>query len=189
MKLREKTMSRYKEYYQKNSIKVREKRRERYCNEIDKERARWQTSWFFRFFKMDKCLLCDKTNFLEFHHLNYDNPFNVTVLCKSCHKLIHSNKIKLLNSIELSIKLKPIEPKVCNFCKAEKNIEIHHIDGNRKNNKLENLITVCRSCHFKLDDRINNIPKETIGVNYGYKNKKEEYELNRLSNGRWNKWS
>jgi len=25
--------------------------------------------------------------------------------------------------------------------------DVHHIDGNKDNNKMENLITVCRSCH------------------------------------------
>jgi len=26
--------------------------------------------------------------------------------------------------------------------------EVHHIDANRKNNELDNLILLCRSCHF-----------------------------------------
>lgn len=30
----------------------------------------------------------------------------------------------------------------------------HHIDENKKNNKPENLVTVCRSCHRKLHSRV-----------------------------------
>lgn len=30
------------------------------------------------------------------------------------------------------------------------NLHVHHIDKNPKNNRLENLITLCRSCHQKL---------------------------------------
>jgi len=29
-------------------------------------------------------------------------------------------------------------------------LAVHHIDGNRKNNEMENLITLCDSCHRKL---------------------------------------
>lgn len=32
-----------------------------------------------------------------------------------------------------------------------RDITIHHIDGNKKNNSLDNLITLCLSCHGKED--------------------------------------
>jgi len=39
----------------------------------------------------------------------------------------------------------------CPFCKTTKNIEMHHIDGNKYNNQgPENYITVCRSCHMRI---------------------------------------
>lgn len=34
----------------------------------------------------------------------------------------------------------------CLFCHDKANI-IHHLDKNRKNNSLDNLIAVCKSCH------------------------------------------
>lgn len=47
----------------------------------------------------------------------------------------------------------------CTICGSEKNLSIHHIDksgsGNNPNNKLDNLLTVCHSCHHQkmhLDD-------------------------------------
>lgn len=36
----------------------------------------------------------------------------------------------------------------CELCGATKNIGIHHLDGNKKNNELSNLISVCQSCHI-----------------------------------------
>lgn len=42
---------------------------------------------------------------------------------------------------------------VCNYTAKDifdRKIIIHHLDGNRKNNKLDNLITLCRSCHMAI---------------------------------------
>jgi len=33
------------------------------------------------------------------------------------------------------------------FCNSKNNLEIHHIDMNRDNNKLSNLIALCSKCH------------------------------------------
>ena len=41
-------------------------------------------------------------------------------------------------------------PKVCELCGSDRNIDVHHKDGNHLNNSFDNLITVCRSCHLKL---------------------------------------
>ena len=43
-------------------------------------------------------------------------------------------------------------PKLCSMCGATKNLYVHHKDQNRMNNKIENLIIVCRSCHCKIHD-------------------------------------
>lgn len=40
--------------------------------------------------------------------------------------------------------------KVCELCGATKSIDVHHKDGDYKNNSLDNLMIVCRSCHMKL---------------------------------------
>lgn len=41
-------------------------------------------------------------------------------------------------------------PKVCKRCGAKDRriLAIHHLDRNRKNNKLSNLIYLCHNCHF-----------------------------------------
>lgn len=40
----------------------------------------------------------------------------------------------------------------CYLCDDGEGIQVHHIDGDRGNNDLENLIPVCRSCHQKIHD-------------------------------------
>jgi hypothetical protein len=37
--------------------------------------------------------------------------------------------------------------KACALCHYTTNIEIHHKNGDRYDNRLENLMPVCRSCH------------------------------------------
>ena len=47
--------------------------------------------------------------------------------------------------------LKGILPCCCSFCdeKNIKRLQIHHIDKNRLNNKMNNLMVLCRPCHLK----------------------------------------
>lgn len=39
----------------------------------------------------------------------------------------------------------------CEKCGSINNLDIHHIDGNWKNNNLDNLMCLCRSCHTKYE--------------------------------------
>lgn len=52
----------------------------------------------------------------------------------------------------------------CQFCNADKNLIIHHLDGSGNsdtpNNEMDNLVTLCRKCHARLHqyiDTFNNI--------------------------------
>lgn len=49
-------------------------------------------------------------------------------------------------SVIIRAKIKPI----CKICghKDKRVIEVHHIDKNRKNNSINNLVWLCRNCHF-----------------------------------------
>lgn len=38
----------------------------------------------------------------------------------------------------------------CYFCNSNRGLGVHHIDENRKNNILDNLIILCKSCHKKI---------------------------------------
>ncbi len=38
----------------------------------------------------------------------------------------------------------------CGWCEDERILEVHHIDENRDNNELDNLIILCPTCHRKI---------------------------------------
>lgn len=40
--------------------------------------------------------------------------------------------------------------KICEICTSNIMIEVHHIDKNRSNNQIDNLLVVCRKCHRKI---------------------------------------
>lgn len=40
--------------------------------------------------------------------------------------------------------------KKCVVCGSTRNIDVHHIDKDFRNNTAENLMIVCRSCHMKI---------------------------------------
>lgn len=37
----------------------------------------------------------------------------------------------------------------CEECSSNFDLQVHHIDHNRENNSLSNLLTLCRNCHWK----------------------------------------
>ena len=38
----------------------------------------------------------------------------------------------------------------CEICNYDEILDVHHIDKNRKNNKINNLIVLCPNCHAKI---------------------------------------
>ena len=50
-------------------------------------------------------------------------------------------------------------PNFCSLCgfSEEYAIEVHHIDRNRKNNDLENLVVVCANCHRGIHKKVPSI--------------------------------
>lgn len=50
----------------------------------------------------------------------------------------------------------------CELCEWDKTIEVHHIDGNRENNDLKNLIVLCPNCHSLTKSYKHNISEEIV---------------------------
>lgn len=80
--------------------------------------------------------------------------------CGSCCKYQHLNynwnngNSKLPYSKNWTKKFKEIirerDNNMCRSCGLENDLLIHHIDTNKLNSDLKNLITLCRSCHHKI---------------------------------------
>jgi len=56
--------------------------------------------------------------------------------------------------------------KKCDRCGATENILVHHKDGNRLNNKEENLQVLCRKCHSKIHNEMFKIERKFVGQGY-----------------------
>lgn len=42
------------------------------------------------------------------------------------------------------------KPRVCAVCGEDSTVEVHHVDGNRANNSIQNLLAVCSDCHTSI---------------------------------------
>jgi len=64
---------------------------------------------------------------------------------------------------------KMTKPIKCKWCRKQLVQEIHHIDGNPRNNKPDNLIALCGTCHNRATNR--EITKEQLWKRLGIKKK------------------
>jgi len=66
-------------------------------------------------------------------------------------------------------KEKMYQPRKCRWCRKNPAQEIHHIDGNPHNNKPDNLIALCGTCHNRVTN--GEITKERLWKRLGIKKK------------------
>ena len=65
---------------------------------------------------------------------------------------------------------------VCEVCGYAENLELHHINGDHFDNRLENLQILCPNCHAKTDNyRGRNTSKNSTPQSLAKKNAKEHY--------------
>lgn len=50
-------------------------------------------------------------------------------------------------------KIKRDRGNVCEKCGNSEHLDLHHKDKNRRNNELDNIEVLCRSCHMKTRDK------------------------------------
>lgn len=53
------------------------------------------------------------------------------------------------HSLHMAVKLRDRE--ICRLCSSNKNLHVHHADFDGKNHSMNNLITLCASCHRKVE--------------------------------------
>lgn len=58
----------------------------------------------------------------------------------------------------------------CQVCGFNIIIQVHHIDGNRKNNQIDNFVLLCPNCHFSLHHAsyVLNKEEENNGNNFRF---------------------
>jgi len=122
-----------------------------------------RTSWNAGTAKVYTCVMCKKT-------FTYKDTRGTMVCSKDCHK-------KYLSMIRIG-KLNPrfnngwrqyhrFKKNIdyCEKCnKKDCKLEVHHKDGNNRNNEMDNLIKVCRYCHMEIDGRFKNLDYHNSGT-------------------------
>lgn len=105
------------------------------------------------------------------YNINYvGNQFRKgkTRLEQITHYTDYTEKGKFITSSSLRIKLikQKVKEEKCEICNLDRwmdkpiPLELHHIDGNRFNNKLENLQVLCSNCHMQ-SHNYSNVKKPT----------------------------
>ena len=65
--------------------------------------------------------------------------------------------------------------KMCLFCESKQFLCLHHKDGDKRNNKIDNLMCLCTSCHFNLHSNFKiYYNKEDIQVVHSVQKLKDE---------------
>jgi len=99
------------------------------------------------------CAVCKKTDNKHLQEFRY--------ICKPCLKKQKRKEReailqkKLKNSFSHNRKIVFKKSKECYFCKSKKHLHVHHLDKNRNNNAVENLMVLCISCHFLVHRQMN----------------------------------
>lgn len=84
------------------------------------------------------------------------NP-GVIKIKRSCDNILQMNSKASSAQLRRALKEKNIEYK-CNQCNIDSwnnkklTLQIHHIDGNNKNNVVENLVFLCPNCHSQTEN-------------------------------------
>lgn len=102
--------------------------------------------------------------------------------CRTCK----TNGHDIINWLSIKKTIKIRDNYTCQICGVNKRLHVHHKDKNRWNNKLENLITLCNSCHLSQHGKNFEKPIEIKVQKYGtrliYESSKEEIKIRKFKN-------
>ena len=92
---RAKNPEKMKEFHKRSYVKNREKRlkykKEHYCKNKERYAICARLNYLRRkgIIKLNKCERCGTEKQLIMHHEDYNKPFEINVLCRSCHNKLH----------------------------------------------------------------------------------------------------
>lgn len=97
--------------------------------------------------KRVKCSLCKKNPVKRIGRYVDGTP-KYSILCNSCHSKKYTNSYSHRHS---NYRYRGCLSDVCEVCGfvpiKKRQLDIHHIDGDHKNNNPDNLMTLCANCH------------------------------------------
>lgn len=114
------------------------------CNKIKEHRAHGLCSWCYknRFWKPKK-IICKNCGRERYH-----KAFG---LCGGCHiRLHHYEGVRAYNAKKyhgINLEYYREITKQCDNCGFSKIVNIHHLDGNTRNNDRKNVVGLCPNCH------------------------------------------
>jgi hypothetical protein len=139
-------------------------------NKSDKKIINSNEHWNF----MNDLELVEKLSTTKYCIKKQENIFNLKT--GKSRATFHRYRLKL--NIRSSTKLFDYSFKnlgLCYFCQKKSTI-IHHINQNRKDNSIKNLVNLCRSCHNKIHRLLVNSRKVSSESNVRLETKMEDYE-------------
>lgn len=119
----------------------------------------------------------------HFYRYNINRPENIGLRHSMDDYL--SNRVKIFsNRLRKYLIRDGLKPNYCEICGTKQwlgepiDVELHHLDGNNQNNRIENLLILCSNCHTFHTRRNKN---KKMDVDIDDKDKKENGESEKQS--------
>lgn len=111
-----------------------------------------------------KCKACGKEIYRRKSDMkkNISGNFFCSKSCAASFNNASSPKRQVTNYRIKAFRTYPHRCEICGFFEDEKLLEVHHIDENRKNNDIENLIILCPICHAKITRKLYRMIKRKL---------------------------
>lgn len=102
------------------------------------------------------CATCGKIVDKKLNSMTYNKNIFCSDVCKKKYNNINRKK-------DYRTKAYEVYGKICKRCNSTKNLVVHHIDGNRLNNDINNLCVFCKKCHKHEHDDKSQLHRQFVG--------------------------
>lgn len=107
-----------------------------------------------------KCDYCGKNFIRRKSEIKNTNYHYCNIICSNKHKAQFLITEESKNYRLKAFQNYPHKCACCGYEEDERILEVHHIDSNRDNNTIENLIILCPNCHRKITLNYYELDKE-----------------------------